>query len=131
MKSVGTVRYSPKLLGDRTSEKWWLVLDCDPSICTYYRDLYRLFHHGTRYLVRPAWDSHITVIRNEEPTHKEFWEKHAGKEMEFEYENLPQTDGDYWWLPVTCQMLLDIRGELGIDLNPQFPLHLSIGHQGD
>lgn len=129
MISIGTLRYSPKLLGGRSSEKWWLVLDCDEAIGTYYRDLYRLFHHRTRELVRPAWDSHITVIRNEEPTNKEVWEKYAGKRVEFEYESLLQTDGSYWWLSVVCEELLEMRTELGLPRDPQFPLHLSVGHQ--
>ena len=100
IRSFGTLRYSPKLLGDRLSEKWWLVLDCDEAIGTYYRDLYRLFHYGTKQLMRPAWDSHITVIRNEEPLHKECWEKYSGKTVEFEYETSPLTDGNYWWVTV-------------------------------
>jgi len=129
MKSVGTLRYSPKLLGGR-SEKWWLVLDCDESICAYYRDLYCLFHHKTRQIIKPAWDSHITVIRNEEPLYKEFWEKYVGEQVEFEYETSPQTDGNYWWLGVDCQRLLDIRIELGLSEQPIFPLHLSVGHEG-
>ena len=130
IRSVGTLRYSPKLLGDRLSEKWWLVLDCDEAIGTYYRDLYRLFHHRTKQLLRPAWDSHITVIRNEEPLHKEYWEKYSGKMVEFEYETSPLTDGNYWWVTVFCEELLDLRTELGLPRDPELPLHLSIGHQG-
>lgn len=106
------------------------MLDCDSSICTYFRGLYRLFYYNTRLLMRPAWDSHITVIRNEEPPRKEVWERYAGKEVEFEYENSPQTDGNYWWVPVSCQELLNVRTELGLPMNPEFPLHLSIGHEG-
>ena len=130
MISIGTLRYSPKLLGHRLSEKWWLVLDCDKAIGTYYRDLYRLFHHRTKELIRPAWDSHITVIRNEEPINKEVWEKYAGKQVEFEYESSLQTDGNYWWLNVVSEELLAARTELGLPRDPQFPLHLSVGHQG-
>jgi hypothetical protein len=129
MKSSGTLRYSPKLLGGK-SEKWWLVLDCDEGICAYYRGLYRLHHHGTRQLMRPAWDSHITVIRNEEPSHKEFWEKYAGKTVEFQHETFLHTDGNYWWVTVICDELLNLRTELGLPRDPELPLHLSIGHEG-
>ena len=80
--------------------------------------------------MRPAWDSHITVIRNEEPLHKEYWEKYSGKTVEFEYETSPLTDGNYWWVTVFCEELLDLRTELGLPREPEFPLHLSIGHQG-
>ncbi len=126
MKSVGTLRYSPKLLGDHTSEKWWLVLDCDAGLCAYYRGLYRLFRHKTCQLMRPAWDAHITVIRNEEPPQKEPWERHAGRQVEFEYDGSLETNGDYWWLPIVSPELLEIRTELGLS-DPEFPLHLSIG----
>lgn len=129
-KSIGTLRYSPKLLGDRPSEKWWLVLDCVEGIGNYHRGLYRLFHHGTRELMKPAWDSHITVIRNEEPSDKSLWEKYSGKAVKYEYHHEPLTDGNYWWLNVFCEELLQIRVELGLPREPQFPLHLSIGHQG-
>jgi len=128
VKSVGTLRYSPKLLGDRTSENWYLVLDCDPNIGTYYRGLYRLLHQKTRQLMRPAWDSHITVVRNEEPPHKELWEKYNGKQVQFDYEHNTLTNGKYWWVTVVCEELLDIRVELGILRDPEFPLHLSVGH---
>jgi hypothetical protein len=128
VRSIGTLRYSPKLLGNN-SEKFWLVVDCDPTIGLYYRNLYQLFHHKTRQLMRPAWESHITVIRNEEPPRKELWEKYSGKQVEFEYEHFVHTDGNYWWVRVLSEELLDIRTELEIDRNPYFPLHLSIGHE--
>ena len=129
MKSIGTLRYSPKLLGNR-SEKWWLVVDCDLSIVNYFRHLYYLSHWKAREVIKPAWDSHITVIRNEEPPIKDHWEKYNGVSVEFEYQNNPQTDGNYWWLPVNCGQLLVIRSELGLPKDPIYPLHLSIGHQG-
>jgi len=129
--SVGTLRYSPKLLGNRESEKWWLVLDCDPNIGKYYRTLYHLDHHGCRTLMRPAWQEHITVIRNEEPPDKTLWEAYTGEVIEFEYNPEPRTNGCYWWLSVTCPRLLDIREQLGLPREPSIPLHLSFGHTGE
>jgi hypothetical protein len=73
--SKGTIRYSPKLLGERRSENWWVVVDSDEQIGRYYRHLYWLDRWKTDEMSRPAWDAHITVIRDEEPPHKEFWEK--------------------------------------------------------
>lgn len=126
-ESKGTIRYSPKLLGDRPSEKWWLVVDCDDNIGKYYRHLFRMACHSTRSLEVPAWRTHITVIRNEEPPHPQFWEKYSG-EVQFTYESEPRTNGDYVWLDVQCPFLLDLRQELGLPRNPFYPLHLSIGH---
>ena len=126
-KSFGTLRYSPKLLGEqKTSENWWLVLDCDKEIGMYYRKLH--FFSCYEKLSSPAWDSHITVVRNEQPPHKQHWHKYDGKRVEFEYQHFTHTNGAYWWLDVNCQELLDIRVELGLPMNPEFPLHLSVGH---
>ena len=69
-QSTGTLRYSPKLIGKATEhygDKWWAVLDCDPIIGEYYRNLYRILHNRCRTLLRPSWKEHITVIRDEEP----------------------------------------------------------------
>ena len=131
MKSVGILRYSPKLLGDRASEKWWLVLDCDESLGAYYRHLYWLAHFRTERLVRPAWREHVTVIRNEEPVNRGVWERHTGKAIEFEYNPMPQTNGDYWWLEVVCVELFTIREELGLAREPEIPFHVSFGHEGE
>lgn len=127
--SHGFLRYSPKLLGDRVSEKYWLVLDCDPEIGSYYRKLYNMdCHRCNPFLSKPAWKEHITVVRNEEPTNKDLWEKYANKSVEFKYNFSANTNGIYWWLDVECVQLLDLREELGLPRNPLIPLHLSFGH---
>lgn len=128
--STGTLRYSPKLLGDRASEKWWLVVDCDPELGKYYRHLFWLGAYKTAKVFRPAWREHITVIRNEEPPNVSLWEKYAGHQVQFQYNARPQTNGDYWWLSVECDQLLEIREELGLPRQPKIPLHLSICHGG-
>ena len=124
----GTLRYSPKILGNRVSAKWWLVVDCEPSLGSYYRDLYSLHHYRCKSLSKPAWKDHITVIRNEEPLHRDLWEKYDGENLEFSYLQEPHTNGCYWWLQISCPRLLDIREELGLPRNPSIPFHLSFGH---
>jgi hypothetical protein len=126
-KSTGILRYSPQLLGNR-GQKWWLVLDCDPSVGQYYRHLYWLARHRVEKMLRPAWQEHITVVRNEEPPLQKLWQKHEGLEVGFWYNLLPATNGTYWWLQVECSQLLDIREELGLSRDPEVPLHLSFGH---
>ena len=39
-KSQGYLKYSPKTLGNRISENWYLVLHCDEDIGKYYRYLF-------------------------------------------------------------------------------------------
>lgn len=130
MKStdIGVLRYSPKLLGTKSSSKWWLVLDCDPELGKYYRNLFHLTTYRCYKLQRPAWECHITVIRDEEPSNKELWEKYNGKEVEFEIVSEAENNGDYHWFSVKCDQLLDIREELGLVREPAIPLHVSIGH---
>lgn len=132
MKDAGTLRYSPKLLGDRKSSKWWLILDCDEELGRYYRWLHHTWSHRCDKLMRPAWDAHITVVRDEEPLEdrKHLWERYSGELVEFTLNPYVGTNGDYFWLDVFCPRLLDIREELGLPRDPLYPLHLSIGHRG-
>lgn len=128
-KAQGTLHYSPNLLGGGT--KWWLVLWCDKSIVKYYRHLYAMDHYFCTKLNRPAWDSHITIIRDEEPPDefKSKWLALEGQTVDFWYEHNPHTNGEYWWLPVISEDLLNLREELGLSRNPYYNLHLSFGHK--
>lgn len=125
---VGILRYSPKLLGDKSSSKWWLVIDCDPEFGKYYRNLFYLMTNRCYKLQRPAWECHITVIRDEEPPNKELWEKYNGQEIDFQVIPQIETNGDYYWFPVKCDLALDMRQELGLGREPVLPFHVSIGH---
>lgn len=129
LESKGTLRYSPKLLGDRASDKWWLVVDCDPEIGKYYRHLFGSYNYHVRKLSKPAWKEHITVVRDEEPKNKHFWENWDQCEIIFYYRHVPRTNGVYWWLDVKCEFLHVLRTELGLLRNPSIPFHLSFGHE--
>lgn len=135
MNSTGTLRYSPKLNGsherrDGGSTKWWLVLDVDPELGRYLRQLHHLATYRTQKLQKPAWEVHISVIRDEEPLDefKPLWEKYAGLELCFEYELNAEGNETYVWLPVVCEAALDIRVEMGLPRSPIFPLHCTIGN---
>jgi len=125
----GILRYSPKLVGERVSDKWWLVMDVDQSICDLYRHLYWLGSYKTKKLLRPAWGAHISIIRNEEPADdkKHLWGKYADQELEIEYNTVVGDNGVHWWLPVICERALDIRVELGLPRDPEHPLHMTFG----
>lgn len=139
MKSRGTLRYSPKLNGslerrDGGSTKWWLVIDVDPGIGKYYRELFSMYRFRTCKIQRPAWEAHISVIRDEEPAdeYKPFWEKYNGCEVDFDYDPLNVGQNEiYVWFGVRCDFALDIRTELGLPRDPYFPLHLTIGNFKD
>ena len=124
--SVGNLRTSPTAKGTRPA-KWWAVVDVDTEIGKYFRSLRKLNHPYFPHIVRPAWNEHITVVRNEEPTNKNLWDSLNGRSFEFSYSNITENDGKHYWMPVRCDLLLDIREELGLPRNPHFPLHLTIG----
>ena len=127
MISEGKLRYSPTLNGGR-QEKYWLILDCDPTIGEYYRCLYRNHFHGCRKLLRPSWREHVTVIRNEEPTkNQDLWLKYDGQIVQFNYTPEVVDNEVYFWLEVDCEQLLDIREEYGLPRDPEFALHLTVG----
>lgn len=137
LKSTGILRYSPKLNGslerrDGGSTKWWLVIDVDPEIGRYAREMYRLWTYKTDIIRRPAWEVHVSVIRDEEPAdqYKPLWEKYNGLEIEFQYDMMGATGDDtYVWLPVVCEQALDIRTELGLSREPYYSLHCTIGNR--
>lgn len=124
------LRYSPKLLGDRVSQNWWLVIDCDPEIGDYYRHLYWIQHHKCRKLQRPAWKAHISVVRNEQPSEdrKSLWEIYEGETVDFSYSPGGNCGGSFCWLSVQCETALDIREELGLPRKPHYSLHLTVGN---
>lgn len=124
--SIGKIRYSPSTLGH--AQKWWVVVDCNDQIGKYYRKLFELDCHFCDKLGVPAWKEHITVVRNEEPLKKEFWEKYEGSEISFSCLILPQSNDVYYWLEVECDFLLSLREELGLPKKPEFPLHLTFGN---
>lgn len=136
MKSQGRIRYSPTNNGkterrDGGTTKWWVVIDVDPEIGRYYRELFRLSCYKTGVLNRPTWDAHISVVANEIPPDQTAWRKYERKLITFEYIHRPEGNGVYVWLPVICSQALDLREELGLSRNPYHPLHLTIGNTKD
>lgn len=131
IQASGRLRYSPQLIGSRAdSFSWWLVVDCDPEIGRYYRHLYYLAHNKCQNIQKSSWAEHITVIRDEEPSEdkKGLWKKYDGMDVLFQYNPEVRGDGLYFWLDVESPFLLDIRSEIGLSRNPEYPLHLTIGN---
>lgn len=51
-----------------------------------------------------------------------------GKEIEFFVENLPLSNGKHWWLRVYCPEAESIREVMGLERDPHFGMHLTIGY---
>jgi hypothetical protein len=133
MKSMGIFRYSPTVNGslvrrDGGTTRWWLVIDCDPDLGRYLRHQFTVGTYRTRQIQAPLWGAHVSVVRGEEPSLKQHWERLNGQEVEFEYEPVIRETEGYLWVPVWCETALSHREELGLVREPDPPLHLTIGN---
>lgn len=130
-RSTGIARYSPKAAREsftKVSSKWWMILDTCQGLADYYRYWWNQNNKaiGPK-LAKCGWTSHITIIRDEEPKHKELWAKYTGEEIEFTYMPVVEGNGNYFWINVSCDRALEIREELGLPQQLVYPLHISIG----
>lgn len=130
MKSIGKLIYSPRShLG---SNEKWLVLMCDDEISSYYRHLFTKeypYLNGERIgkLTRPVWGTHISIIRGERIPNQKIWGKDANKIVEFEYEPGVLDNQEYYWLKAKCDYLSQLREAYGLNPEPRFGFHLTIG----
>jgi len=118
----------------KSNQVWWMVLrNIDENIGCYYRYLYWLDHNKGQKLARPYWGSHITIVRNEIPPHRDLWWNYHGEEIKFEYfpdvhnNWSPERYRSFYWLNVRCPRFDQIRVELGLDPNPDGLYHVTIG----
>lgn len=107
----------------------WIILECPQNIVNYYAWwVNRLtWKKGST----PYHGAHVTVVagKYQKVTHHPNWKKHQNLVVDFEYSNIieyaKQDDGTYYWLPVRCPILEDIRLELGLDRKPKWQYHLT------
>lgn len=122
--SYGTLVYDPTMDGQKVKEPFWLVVKCDDGISYYYAHMLYKWN-GTK-IHRPAWGTHISLIRNESVQNKELWKADEGLRVRFDYSPEIQTNGNHFWLTVFSHDLLAIRKRFGLP-NPFYPLHLTLG----
>ena len=118
-KSTGQLKYFNR----------WLIIVVDKDICKYYSKLINYYSKPIK--LHPSKDGpHITVIAGKYETivNQIYWKKYDGNPIEFEYKNEIDTDGNYFWLPVQCTRIEDIRIELGLPPVTPIPWHLTIGN---
>lgn len=131
MKSIGKLIYEPSShLGNTRN---WLVLMCDDQISDYYRKLYTMAYPpylNGGYpikLARPVFGAHISVIRGEHIHNYHLWKLDNNKIVEFEYESGVKNNGEYYWLDVICPYLENLRSQYGLNKQPKYGFHLTIG----
>ncbi len=93
-----------------------LIVSIDNDLGNYYRSLIPKYFR----FQKPMYDTHISVIRNENIINLEHWRRFADQEIEFEYDNFIFEDSTYFWLAVECNLVKNIRTNLG--LNPTSPI---------
>lgn len=128
LKSSGIFVCNPEAKGIPAGQ-WWLILQCCPDLAKYCRMMINKYNLGSFKVMKPAWDSHISVTRGEEPKNKELWNSLTGREVDFYYENKIETNDRYYWLPVQSDAILDVREQLGLLREPYYKLHLTVAIQ--
>lgn len=118
----------PRFNGVVKSSRTWIVLDCNTSLTNYYRHLYHRSVYFCNKLEPPKYGAHVTIIRQELPgVNYHLFNKFDGQRIEFTYHpDLANNNSKYWWLPVTCPRLDEIRSFFGLG-PPLFPYHITYG----
>lgn len=101
------------------------MLQCEPDLSLYYCWFVQK-RLGIK-LQRPIHGSHISIVRGEVIPNLNRWNAYQGQVIYFHYSNEIETNGKYWWLYVYSPCLVSIRHELGLDSQPEYDFHLTIG----
>ena len=108
--------------------KKYAQISCNSDIEDYYR--WFLEKRFNLKLNRTLRGTHITIIND--ICNIEHWDrivkKYHGKEIEFFYEIEPCSNGEHWWIRVHCPKAEEIRLKIGLDRNPYFGFHITLGH---
>ena len=115
----------PDTWNGNDSSRWWAILGCDDDIGNYYRWL--LCRRNWLKIMRPAWYTHVSIARGEQPTNEDTWFRMKGTKIRFSYENIVKNNETHFWLQVESQACLDFRKAVGLPESPGIPLHLTLG----
>jgi len=105
----------------------WIILQCDLETTMYYQ--WWLAHHGIKVNL-PIWKSHISVVRGEDLPNPAPWGRYEGNKVDFSYQISDiWWNGSYWWINIRSSRLEEIRSELGLDPQPKYKFHWTIGKE--
>jgi hypothetical protein len=108
----------------------WAILECDTELQKYYQ-WWVLKNWGVR-LQGSKFGPHISVIRGDveqcDPLAKEIlWRQYENQFFEFIFEPNIRQGGDHFWVDAYCPEIEKIRLELGLNPQPKYKLHFTIG----
>lgn len=142
--SYGRLKYDPRF--QTRYEPWWLLLQCDNGLSSFYRKLIEMertytvssrdwmsvkglepspfewpIHIPYGKVTPSAWGAHISIVRGEEPPNKKAWKKYKNKRFKFKYDpRYINTNGKHWWFRAISPELEQIRLELGLTPEPTY-----------
>ena len=119
--SKGYLKYHPPKEGSH-----WLTVECCQGIVDYY--LHCLKKYERLIVNKPAWRSHITVVRAESllEQYQPLWGFNDGAEIDFNcLPNRIETNFRFWWIKVECPYLTELRKEFGLT-KPSYSYHITI-----
>lgn len=102
-----------------------LVLETESGLGKYLRNLFWLATYRTTKLGAPERGNHVTLVNK--------WENDKdlshlnGISLFFYIEMDPYTNGNAYWLPVSCPQAETIRDCLGLG-PPEKPFHFGVGY---
>lgn len=127
----GKIKFDPQPIKDSSGnmfKPWWVVILFEDDLGGYYR--WWLEKRYKVQLQRPAWDTHISVVRGEECS-SELWNKYKNlydeHEIEFKFCTSIITNADHWWLNIKCDFLNKLRLNLGLSADAHFDFHITLG----
>lgn len=118
--AYGTLRYCPN--------SGWVVMDIPNSIIHYYAWWVKTlaWKKGST----PLHKGHITIVNGkfEDVRKSPGWALRQGAKLRFEYGSTILTDlkNSYFWLPIKCDELKNVRKELGLAAYPKWPYHATV-----
>lgn len=138
LRSSGRLVYGPKRPPrnkpskskyNHPHDEWWIILECDHDLSGLYRWFFKRYG---KELYAPAWGTHISINRGEEPKYPEFWKAREGERLWFYYEPVFHTNGKHWWMHVYTDEFAFIRENLGLSKSAHSDwkrFHITIGKE--
>lgn len=129
LRATGVIEYDPPRDDMKKKKDYWCVLNMSNDLVKLYQYFMKSVKHV--HMCDPAWGSHVSIVRGENPTNPEAWKKYNGKQLSIHYypEIIEIKDakkpGSFYVIEFESPELEEIRKELGLMAHKKF--HLTIG----